>query len=69
MPTKSKSPYLPFGDYKMAPWYGKDIPLGQTIQPGRPGIRLRRGPRDAGHGRAGRHVRSAQGQDPGQPVL
>ena len=25
MPTKSKSPYLPFGDYKMAPWYGKDI--------------------------------------------
>jgi aspartate carbamoyltransferase catalytic subunit len=25
MPTKSKSPYLPFGDYKKAPWYGKDI--------------------------------------------
>jgi len=25
MPTKSKNPYLPFGDYKMAPWYGKDI--------------------------------------------
>ncbi len=25
MPTKAKSPYLPFGDYQKAPWYGKDI--------------------------------------------
>jgi aspartate carbamoyltransferase len=25
MPTKSKSPYLPFGDQQTAPWYGKNI--------------------------------------------
>lgn len=25
MPTKPKSPYLPFGDQQTAPWYGKDI--------------------------------------------
>jgi len=25
MPTKSKNPYLPFGDQQNAPWYGKDI--------------------------------------------
>ncbi len=25
MPTKPKSPYLPFGDQQMAPWYGKNI--------------------------------------------
>ncbi|MDI6698874.1 MAG: aspartate carbamoyltransferase [Candidatus Saccharicenans sp.] len=25
MPTKPKSPYLPFGDQQNAPWYGKDI--------------------------------------------
>jgi len=25
MPTKSKNPYLPFGDQQKAPWYGKDI--------------------------------------------
>ncbi|MCX6561071.1 MAG: aspartate carbamoyltransferase [Candidatus Aminicenantes bacterium] len=25
MPTHSKSPYLPFGDQKTAPWYGKNI--------------------------------------------
>ena len=25
MPTQSKSPYLPFGDQKTAPWYGKNI--------------------------------------------
>ena len=25
MPTKSKNPYLPFGDQQSAPWYGKDI--------------------------------------------
>jgi aspartate carbamoyltransferase catalytic subunit len=25
MPTDSQSPYLPFGDNKNAPWYGKDI--------------------------------------------
>ncbi|HEY9088036.1 MAG TPA: aspartate carbamoyltransferase [Anaerolineaceae bacterium] len=24
-PTRRKSPYLPFGDHKNAPWYGKDI--------------------------------------------
>jgi aspartate carbamoyltransferase len=25
MPTKPKSPYLPFGDQQTAPWYGKNI--------------------------------------------
>jgi len=25
MPTKPKSPHLPFGDQQTAPWYGKDI--------------------------------------------
>jgi aspartate carbamoyltransferase catalytic subunit len=25
MPTQSQSPYLPFGENKNAPWYGKDI--------------------------------------------
>src|SRR4030065_976675 len=25
MPTNDKSPYLPFGDQRTAPWYGKDI--------------------------------------------
>lgn len=25
MPTQPNSPYLPFGDHKNAPWYGKDI--------------------------------------------
>jgi aspartate carbamoyltransferase len=25
MPTQPDSPYLPFGDHKNAPWYGKDI--------------------------------------------
>ncbi len=25
MPTPANSPHLPFGDYKNAPWYGKDI--------------------------------------------
>jgi aspartate carbamoyltransferase len=25
MPTKAKSPHLPFGDQQTAPWYGKDI--------------------------------------------
>jgi aspartate carbamoyltransferase catalytic subunit len=25
MPRKLKSPYLPFGDQQLAPWYGKDI--------------------------------------------
>ena len=25
MPTEPNSPYLPFGDHKNAPWYGKDI--------------------------------------------
>jgi len=25
MPTKAKSPHLPFGDQRTAPWYGKDI--------------------------------------------
>ncbi len=25
MPSKPKSPYLPFGDQQTAPWYGKDI--------------------------------------------
>jgi aspartate carbamoyltransferase len=25
MPTKAKSPYLPFGDQQTAPWYGKNI--------------------------------------------
>ena len=25
MPTKSKNPFLPFGDQQRAPWYGKDI--------------------------------------------
>jgi aspartate carbamoyltransferase len=25
MPTKPKSPHLPFGDQRTAPWYGKDI--------------------------------------------
>lgn len=25
MPTQPYSPYLPFGDHKNAPWYGKDI--------------------------------------------
>jgi aspartate carbamoyltransferase catalytic subunit len=25
MPTNHTSPYLPFGDQRMAPWYGKDI--------------------------------------------
>ena len=25
MPTESSSPYLPFGENKNAPWFGKDI--------------------------------------------
>ncbi|MCX6570831.1 MAG: aspartate carbamoyltransferase [Candidatus Aminicenantes bacterium] len=25
MPTSAKNPHLPFGDQRMAPWYGKDI--------------------------------------------
>ena len=25
MPSKQKSPCLPFGDHKTAPWYGQDI--------------------------------------------
>jgi aspartate carbamoyltransferase len=25
MPSKPKSPYLPFGDHQTAPWYGQDI--------------------------------------------
>ena len=25
MPTSTKNPHLPFGDQRMAPWYGKDI--------------------------------------------
>ena len=43
--------------------------LRQAVQPVRPRIHLRRRPRDEGHGRAGRHVRPAQGQDPGQHLL
>ena len=69
MPTQSSSPYLPFGENKHAEWYGKDIISVKQFEARGPGIRLRSGARDARHGRARRHVRPAQGQDPGQPVL
>ncbi len=36
MPTKAKNPHLPFGDQQTAPWYGKDILIGQAVQPVRP---------------------------------
>ncbi|MCK7519550.1 MAG: hypothetical protein MZV64_18385 [Ignavibacteriales bacterium] len=47
MPSPAKSPHLPFGDQRTAPWYGKDIISVKQFSRDRPGIRLRRGPRDA----------------------
>ncbi|MCK7540843.1 MAG: hypothetical protein MZV63_63110 [Marinilabiliales bacterium] len=67
MPSPTKNPHLPFGDQRTAPWYGKDIISVKQFSRDRPRVHLRRRPRDAGHGRAGRHLRPAQGQDPGQP--
>src|SRR5687768_12787544 len=48
-------------------WQGHHI--GQTVQARRSGVYLWGCPRDARHGRARGDIRSAEGQDPGEPVL
>jgi len=56
MLSKPKSPYLPFGRPAESALVRQGHPLGQAIQPRRPGIHLRGRPRDAHHGRADRHL-------------
>jgi hypothetical protein len=39
-PTRVENPHLPFGDQRKAPFYGKDILIGQAVLQLRPGIYL-----------------------------
>ena len=69
MPTQSSSQHLPFGENKKADWYGKDIISVKQFS--RDDLEYIFGVAHEMRGMVERvgHVRPAERQDPGEPVL